>query len=628
MPSIPKSKPTPPTPAKPPTLKRPSLPPRFPTADKDIRAPLESAEGRVLVLCFDGTANEFDDTNTNVAKLFSFLEKSSPKQLVYYQTGIGTYIGPGITSPIFKWLAKTADQGIALFLDQHIIGGYRFLQENWKPGDRICLFGFSRGAYTARALAGMLYTVGLLPKGMPEQVDFAYSIYKKGIRSTAYKRAFARTVTIEFIGVWDTVSSVGAIIPRVLPFSSDNHITKTFRHAVSLDEHRAKFRSNTWHLTVDPEHEDKENMPEAGILRTLWGKLKRFEEEITRTDEEDVVDVEREELDREGGLFDRPPTDVREVWFSGCHCDVGGGNAKDSERYALSNVPLRWMLKEIIAADTGIMFRKGEMHRHRISYIKLVEEANVARAERMEREKAMSHRDEDANAIRMGLDHNEFSTETSREQFKSAKEAMTNLGHPERKDASTGATLIPENVNPDSKIHITLENTDADASIEIKGKKSADGGTTDDEDGEVEPDVIPKAPAYKLPKHERQRYKDAVSPITDELTRQPVWWLLELLPFISSHQDEHGHWRNYLRMNVFRKRDIPMPPAHSNPNSVHNESHLGVNLPSNTLFHVSVKERMESEECKYATWKTLWRKKTESYRPRAWPSHGEPLFVE
>lgn len=131
----------------------------------------------------------------------------------------------------------------------------------------------------------MLYTVGLLPRAMPEQVPFAYEIFKKGKErfvlaqsssgsdsvsghhrpspvsslnllfplfrfpssdpfyprtfSTAYKRAFSRTVTIEFIGVFDTVSSVGAIFPKVLPFSSDNHITKTFRHALALDEHRA-----------------------------------------------------------------------------------------------------------------------------------------------------------------------------------------------------------------------------------------------------------------------------------------------------------------------------------------------------------------------------------------------------
>ncbi|KAF9515853.1 hypothetical protein BS47DRAFT_723712 [Hydnum rufescens UP504] len=209
-----------------------------------------SRVGRTLVLCFDGTSNEFDDTNTNVVKLVAMLEKdNTTKQVVYYQAGIGTYVGPGLLTPVGKWIAKTADLAVGWYLDAHVKDGYKFLQSTWKPGDRICMFGFSRGAYTARALAGMLYTVGLLPPGMVEQVDFAYSIYKEGRRSHTYKKAFSRTVTIEFIGVWDTVSSIGALYPRVLPFSANNNITKTFRHALALDERRAKFRSNTWHVT-------------------------------------------------------------------------------------------------------------------------------------------------------------------------------------------------------------------------------------------------------------------------------------------------------------------------------------------------------------------------------------------
>lgn len=194
--------------------------------------------------------------------------------------------------------------------------GYKYLQQVWEAGDRICLFGFSRGAYTARALAGMLYSVGLLPKYMLEQVDFAYHIFKKGMPSVNYKRAFSRTVTIEFIGVWDTVSSVGAIFPRVLPFSSDNHITRVFRHAMALDEHRAKFRSNTWHLTVDPDEESPENKPSAGLIRTALDKLEQAAHKQSHDDEAEL-EAERLALDMEGGLLDRPPTDVREVWFAG-----------------------------------------------------------------------------------------------------------------------------------------------------------------------------------------------------------------------------------------------------------------------------------------------------------------------
>jgi len=105
----------------------------------------------------------------------------------------------------------------------------------------------------------------------------------------------------------------------VLPFSADNHITKTFRHALSLDERRAKFRSNTWHLTVDPDEENPDDMPQPDLFRSLWHTLTRVQHQKTLKQEE-ALEEERLELDLEGGLLDRPPTDVKEVWFSGCHC--------------------------------------------------------------------------------------------------------------------------------------------------------------------------------------------------------------------------------------------------------------------------------------------------------------------
>ncbi|KAG8932554.1 hypothetical protein FRC02_000932 [Tulasnella sp. 418] len=118
-------------------------------------------EPRTLVLCFDGTADSFDDTNTNIIRLFSILEKDDPeKQLVYYQPGLGTYVSESIVwSPILRRIALMLDQGVAWYLDAHIMGGYTFLMDNYRPGDKICLFGFSRGAYTARCLAGMLHKV-------------------------------------------------------------------------------------------------------------------------------------------------------------------------------------------------------------------------------------------------------------------------------------------------------------------------------------------------------------------------------------------------------------------------------------------------------------------------------------
>lgn len=85
--------------------------------------------------------------------------------------------------------------------------GYKFIMRNWRVGDKICLFGFSRGAYTARALAGALYKVGLLPRDNEAQVSFAYKLYKRedkeGIElCKGFKETYCQDVKIEFMGVW------------------------------------------------------------------------------------------------------------------------------------------------------------------------------------------------------------------------------------------------------------------------------------------------------------------------------------------------------------------------------------------------------------------------------------------
>jgi uncharacterized protein (DUF2235 family) len=92
-------------------------------------------------------------------------------------------------------------------LDAHVMGGYEFLMENYHAEDKICIFGFSRGAYTARALAGMLHKVGLLPAGNHQQIPFAYKMFSRDDptgwkQSNAFKKAFSMNVEIEFVGVW------------------------------------------------------------------------------------------------------------------------------------------------------------------------------------------------------------------------------------------------------------------------------------------------------------------------------------------------------------------------------------------------------------------------------------------
>ncbi|KAH0432491.1 hypothetical protein CcaCcLH18_06398 [Colletotrichum camelliae] len=142
---------------------------------------------RKLVLCFDGTGNTFTGTNadTNVVKILSKLDRNDPDQYHYYQTGIGTYdineksVNKTWFGEMQSSISQTVDQGIGNTFDAHVMAGYRFLMRYYDSGDKIYMFGFSRGAFTAKFLARMISTVGLLCKGNEEMVPFAYRLYQR-----------------------------------------------------------------------------------------------------------------------------------------------------------------------------------------------------------------------------------------------------------------------------------------------------------------------------------------------------------------------------------------------------------------------------------------------------------------
>jgi uncharacterized protein (DUF2235 family) len=251
--------------------------------------------GKKLVLCLDGTSNRYCKDNTNVVKLAALLDKKSPDQMLYYQPGIGTIAPPGVFSGTMKRVLRTLDLAFAILLKHHVQDAYRYLMRYYTPGDEIYLFGFSRGAYTARVLAGMLCEVGLLQQGNEELVPFAWERYagKRDVaQSRGFRDTFSRPVRIRFMGLWDTVSSVRyAWRDRSFPHTRDNWIVDRVSLAVALDERRAYFRQNLW--TSKP---------------------------------------------RDGQI-------VRQVWFPGVHCDVGGGY-KEAES-GLSKIALEWMLDQV-----------------------------------------------------------------------------------------------------------------------------------------------------------------------------------------------------------------------------------------------------------------------------------------
>lgn len=297
-----------------------------------------SSRPRNLVILCDGTGNEIGVTISNVLKLFRMLEKSD-EQRVWYNAGVGTI---GQQNPWTRWLQKArAVFGLAtgLGLDDHILAAYRFLCANYRPGDRVFLFGFSRGAYTVRALAAFAHVMGLFRPDQMNIAGHAWTAFKRASakdrnksapstpRSHAYPEQdltpleaawhFSRVIggkpiTIEFVGVWDTVASV--IVPRyeqlsislqTLRFTRTNPSVKAFRQAIAIDERRRMFRLNRW---TEPQ------------------------------------DFRPNPFDRR---FD-VAQDTRQVWFAGVHADIGGGYRETES--GLSKYPLAWMIEEAEAA--------------------------------------------------------------------------------------------------------------------------------------------------------------------------------------------------------------------------------------------------------------------------------------
>jgi len=275
--------------------------------------------GKNIIICCDGTGNQFGDSNSNVLKVYTCLDlDDETRQVAYYHPGVGTMGDPGARFWIDrKW---TVVKGLAFGagFKENVLDAYRYLMEVYKEGDQIYLFGFSRGAYTARALAGLLHGYGLLHRGNEGHLAYAWRLFvgevkkhrnqlKKEYKNrnianahtiqhdTAFASTFSRPVRLRFVGIWDTVSSVGWIYePLRLLSLAQNEIIDVARHAVSIDERRAFFRDN---LYGDP----------------------------------------------------LPGQDITQLWFPGVHSDVGGSYPlKES---GPSNTTLAWMLGELADTD-------------------------------------------------------------------------------------------------------------------------------------------------------------------------------------------------------------------------------------------------------------------------------------
>ncbi|KAI1322168.1 hypothetical protein F5Y16DRAFT_52231 [Xylariaceae sp. FL0255] len=347
---------------------------------KSFRALKDSSDApahqRTLIICLDGTGDQFDNDNSNIVHFVSCLKKHSPdKQVTYYQSGIGTYDHGGLQNGIGAAMDMAVGSGLGI----HVKDAYKFLMQNYRDGDKICLIGFSRGAYTVRCLAGMLRKVGLLPASNGSQVNFAYDFYKNNSEngqklSEEFKKTFCTDVDVYFLGLFDCVASVG-FLPRKLPFSKEaSNTVRYFRHAMALDEHRAKFKVCHWQHELGDVGATNGGIQRRGTVDFTPGarvkhamgldlpKMKKAKQEAASGDESDDTWASkfREQEKRNRALQDFT-TDAMEVWFMGAHADIGGGAVKNESRHMLSRIPLRWMIRQCFECDTGILFDMAKL---------------------------------------------------------------------------------------------------------------------------------------------------------------------------------------------------------------------------------------------------------------------------
>src|SRR2546425_7407147 len=131
-----------------------------------------------IVICCDGTGNQFGEQNSNVVKLYQTLV-SNASQIPYYHPGVGTMGTRNALTSIGKWWTRKIGLAFGYGISDNIADAYQFLMRAFEPGDQVYVFGFSRGAYTARALCGMLHVVGLLTEGNEGLIPYAIRMIKR-----------------------------------------------------------------------------------------------------------------------------------------------------------------------------------------------------------------------------------------------------------------------------------------------------------------------------------------------------------------------------------------------------------------------------------------------------------------
>ncbi|RYE54323.1 MAG: DUF2235 domain-containing protein, partial [Rhizobiaceae bacterium] len=270
--------------------------------------------GRNLVILCDGTANQVGADRSNVLRLYGCLKRND-EQIVFYDPGVGTFGVRGIFKKFRSGWATIKGLALGVGIDDNVLEAYRFLVDTYESGDRIYLLG--RGAYTVRLIAGFIRIYGLMRKEQLQLLEYAWRAYLRGdgekpfAEMEHYQKVLrTKTPRIRFLGLWDTVASVFEPSPsgywlqsRQRPYTNRNNIVETIRHAVAIDERRTMFQPSLWKPGEKYDYRPSEKQP-----------------------------------------YNSTDQDLKEVWFAGCHSDVGGGFPEQES--GLAKVAMTWMLDE------------------------------------------------------------------------------------------------------------------------------------------------------------------------------------------------------------------------------------------------------------------------------------------
>ncbi len=248
-----------------------------------------------LIVLFDGTWNDPEDL-TNVYQLSTLIEEYDGDiyQRFFYEPGVGTAAGDKLRGGLFGY-----------GLSENLLKGYDWLVKHYQEGDDIWVFGFSRGAYTARSMVGLIRKCGLLKTSTPDLLHRAEKLYRDksahpdSAQCQAFRQTYSKEVRIHFLGVWDTVGALGIPGTMISEYGfyawHDTELSKIVSyayHAMAIDEHREAYKVAMW--------------------------------------------------TNEGGSKKTENIAVEQRWFIGAHANVGGGYGKDP----LAGIALAWMLEK------------------------------------------------------------------------------------------------------------------------------------------------------------------------------------------------------------------------------------------------------------------------------------------